>query len=196
MPFGAPAASSADHRNLPMKNPGTALSHRECPAPFLRSSASEHLSAKAEVRFGQEIIGACCRIQAYDGRELMLECIELVPLRFRLRDLTDVLKLRFQIIEEQRVNDLVNVLDGCVVHATGAARFRIQRRLKYGAEDGRADVLPVEALRRSLQNQRPDLSIELRYLDRLVRKKAASRRPELTSKSVVYIICYYSGRTN
>ena len=45
-------------------------------------------SAKAEIGFGQEITGACCRIQAYDGRELMLEGIELVPLRFRLPDLS------------------------------------------------------------------------------------------------------------
>ena len=55
-------------------------------------------------------------------------------------------QLRFQIVEEQRVDDTVDVTDGSVVHASLTAFVTAQRLLHQGTEDDRADVTPVELL--------------------------------------------------
>ena len=58
----------------------------------------------------------------------------------------DGAELRFQIVQEQRVDDLVNVFDGGVVHSALAPGLRVQGGFKYRAENGGADFRPVKVL--------------------------------------------------
>ena len=51
----------------------------------------------------------------------------------------------------------MDVLDGRVMHAAGAAGGGIQRALKDGAEDGGADQAPVKIVAGALEYEVPDL---------------------------------------
>ena len=52
----------------------------------------------------------------------------------------NLLKFRFQVIKEERIDDFVNILYTRVMHAAGASGFRVQSALKNIAEDGGADL--------------------------------------------------------
>ena len=67
-----------------------------------------------------------------------------------------------KLAEEKRVDDFVDVLDGRVHHAAGAARLGIERRLEERAEDGGRDVAPVEV--GGLDEQLPYLVVKRRNL--------------------------------
>ena len=51
----------------------------------------------------------------------------------------DRVQLCFEIIQKQRIDDLMDVLYARVVHAALAPGFWIQRGLKHSAENGRTD---------------------------------------------------------
>ena len=59
----------------------------------------------------------------------------------------------------------MDVLDARVVHATRAARRRVERGLKDRTEDGWADRAPVKACTRIGEQDVHDLLRELRDLD-------------------------------
>ena len=78
-------------------------------------------------------------------RQLVLERPQAGVALARDRDFEDAVEFRAQGVEEERVDDFVDVLDGGVVHAAGAAGLGVERALEDGAEDGRRDFRPVEA---------------------------------------------------
>ena len=67
--------------------------------------------ADAQIALRQEITAACGGVQPGQCRQLVLELTQLPLLRFGDGDGFDVLQLRFQVVQEQRVDDLVDVLD-------------------------------------------------------------------------------------
>ena len=65
----------------------------------------------------------------------------------------DVVQLSPEIVQEQRANDLMNVFDGGVVHASFPPGLRVQSALKDGSEDGGADHRPVKVLAGPVEDQ-------------------------------------------
>ena len=52
-----------------------------------------------------------------------------------------------QLVEEQRLQAALDVLNARIVHAPGMARLGIQSPLEHAAEDDARDLAPVEVLR-------------------------------------------------
>ena len=104
--------------------------------------------AQGKVAFSEEVAAAACWVEHVYACEFSLEraqphfAIALHAVAFNRR------KLGAQIVQEQRVNNLVDVLNTGVVHTARAPRGGVQSALEGRAEDGGADVTPVEALRR------------------------------------------------
>ena len=65
-----------------------------------------------------------------------------------------------QAIKEERVDDLVDVGDGRVVHPAFAARLGVERRFEDRAEDDRRDARPVELLAAFAQHKVEDFVVE------------------------------------
>ena len=86
---------------------------------------------------------------------------------------TNLRKLRFQIVEEQRVDDFMNVLDAGVVHPAAAPGLRVQSGFKHRAENRRADGRPVKVRTGFFQQQVNDLIAQTGNLNVLVRKQPA-----------------------
>ena len=89
------------------------------------------------------------------------------------RDLLDFVQLAAQAVQKQRVDHLMDVLDGGVVHPAGAAGLGVEGTLEHRAEDGGTDVPPVEVLTDVIQQQVDDLLVEPRDLDALISEQAA-----------------------
>ena len=60
-------------------------------------------------------------------------------------------KLRFELVEEERVDYFVDIFRARVVHSPGTTRLRIERALEDSPEDRRRDLRPVDRLRNVLQ---------------------------------------------
>ena len=71
----------------------------------------------------------------------------------------DVLELRAQFVEEQRVQRLEDVLLGCVVLAEFTSGLRISHGLEHRAEDGGADGGPVDRSAASTASRKSALSV-------------------------------------
>ena len=104
-------------------------------------------AAQFQVGFGQEVAGPAGGVEEPEAGDPVVQLVERVGSgaagdRFRLR----LLEFRFQPVEEQRVDETVDVLDGRVVHASPAAFVMAEGLLHEGAEDDGADAAPVEAL--------------------------------------------------
>ena len=129
-------------------------------------------ATQAQVGFREEIAGAAGRVEEGEGGQLVLIGHQLpLPLPLYLL-FEDVVKLLAQVVEEQWVDDLVDVLDAGVVHASAATRLRIQRALEHASEDGGRYLAPVETEARVLQEYLPELFGELRYLYLFLEKPA------------------------
>ena len=121
--------------------------------------------AKLDVAFGEEVARPARRIEYLETRKLVLERPEqedallLDPLALDLRE------LGLQIIEKERVDHLVDVLDAGVVHAASTSRLRIQGALERRTEDGGADAGPIELLGGLPKKRFLDLLGELRNDD-------------------------------
>lgn len=102
--------------------------------------------AQPQIRFGQEVARTARRIEEVQRGEPVLERFEPVlagPLAKRLV-VFDTVELGREIVEEERVDDLVDVPDGGVVHASLAALVVAEGLLHQRAEDDGADGAPVE----------------------------------------------------
>ena len=75
------------------------------------------------------------------------------PDRRQPRPLENVGQLCTQLVDEQRVDDLVDVLRAGVVHPAGTAGLWIQRRFENAAEDGGGDLRPVGLHRHFVDQQ-------------------------------------------
>lgn len=53
-----------------------------------------------------------------------------------------------QLVEEERPEAALDILDARVVHAPGVARLGVQRALEHAAEDDARDLTPIEVLGR------------------------------------------------
>ena len=81
--------------------------------------------------------------------------------------------LSLQIVEEERVYDLMDIFNAGIVHTTGAAGLRIQSAFKDCAENRGADGRPVKILTGTGQQQVNDLIAQAWDLDVLIGKQAA-----------------------
>src|SRR3546814_7354635 len=68
------------------------------------------------------------------------------------------LQFHLQVVEEQRADQLEDVLFAGVVRAQVAAGFGVHHRLEHRAEDGRADAAPVQGA--GFQQQVAHLRVE------------------------------------
>ena len=104
-------------------------------------------AAQFQVGFGQEVAGTAGGVEEPEAGDPVVQPVERVGAgpagdRFRF----GLFELRFQPVEEQRVDETVDVPDGRVVHAALAPFVMAERLLHEGAEDDGADAAPVEAL--------------------------------------------------
>src|SRR5699024_3249103 len=129
--------------------------------------------AQAQVGLGQKVARTAGRVKEGQRSELALKGAQPGVFGALDRDRADFIQLRFQIVQKQWIDDLVNVLNARVVHPAVAAGFRAKRTLKHRVENCRADLRPVEILAGPGQNQIPDFIGEGRYLDVLIGKKPA-----------------------
>lgn len=81
-------------------------------------------------------------------------------------------ELGFQIVEEERVDDLVDVLGAGVVHAAGPARVMAEGAFEYGTEHGWVNARPVEFLAAVHQDLVMNVVVQLRHLDALAEQAA------------------------
>ena len=99
-----------------------------------------------QIRFGQEVAGPAGGVEEPEAGYLVVEFVERVGAgtacdRPGLRPL----EFGFQTVEEQRVDEPVDVLDGRVMHASLAPFVMAEGFLHEGTEDDGADAAPVEA---------------------------------------------------
>lgn len=106
-------------------------------------------------------------------RQLVLERFEAALAHALHRRLPDLIQLSAQLVQEQRVDHLMDILDGGIVHPALAPSFRVQRGFKHRAEYGGADLAPVEVLAGLGQQQFIDRFIEGWNLDIFIREQAA-----------------------
>ena len=100
-----------------------------------------------QIGFGQEVAGPAGGVEEPEAGDFVMQLVERVGAgtacdRPGLRPL----EFRFQPVEEQRVDETVDVLDGRVVHASLAPFVMAEGLLHEGTEDDGADAAPVEAL--------------------------------------------------
>ena len=86
----------------------------------------------------EEIAGAAGRVEDPDPRHALAQVEQLAGIVARL------LKLRAQVVEEQRIEHLQDVRHAGVVHAERAALLVLGDGLDHRAEDVRVDLRPVE----------------------------------------------------
>ena len=122
-------------------------------------------SAEAGIGFRQEITRPTSRIQELQTCELVLEFGRSRLLRPDHFLGLDIGKFSFQVVQEERVDDLVDILQGGIMHAAGPAGIRVQGRLEYGAEDGRRYQAPVKIVAGPLQDEGSYLFRDSRNLD-------------------------------
>lgn len=99
-----------------------------------------------QIGFGQEVAGPAGGVEEPEAGDFVMQLVERVGAgtacdRPGLRPL----EFGFQTVEEQRVDEPVDVLDGRVVHASPAPFVMAEGFLHEGTEDDGADAAPVEA---------------------------------------------------
>ncbi|MFZ1222201.1 MAG: hypothetical protein WAR01_03055, partial [Dokdonella sp.] len=100
----------------------------------------------------EEVAAATSGIEKAQAGELDVEALELAFV------VADFFQFGFQFVEEQRADQLQDVLFAGVVRAQVAPGLGIHDRLEHRAEDGRADAAPVE--RAGLQQQLAHVGVE------------------------------------
>ena len=113
-------------------------------------------TAQMLVRLDEEVAAATGRIQELQRRQLILnlqQCLAVV---------VGVLELLPVLVEEQRLDDLLDVLLGGVVLTHLPQLRRIHQLLEHGTEDVRIDLRPVEVP--GLHDLLTEVLVELRKL--------------------------------
>ena len=119
--------------------------------------------AQAQEGFREEVPAAGGGVEEAQRGEFVLELGERRAAVFAQLDLAEFCVFALEFVEEQRGDDLVDVLDAGVVHPAGAARFGVQGALEDGAEDGGADLAPVELVAAVVEDEADDLLVERRH---------------------------------
>ena len=76
-------------------------------------------------------------------------------------------------VKEQRVDDLMDILDAGIVHSAASSGLRIKRTLEHSTEDCRTDLTPIKIITRMLEQQSSNLIIQPWNLDTPVSKQTA-----------------------
>ena len=92
---------------------------------------------------------------------------------FTVRHQYDFFKLFLEIVQEERIDDFMDIRDGCIVHPATATRLGIQGGLKDGPEDGRTNDAPVEAARHVLCDDAVNLLGDRRYVEHFIMEEPA-----------------------
>ena len=82
-------------------------------------------AAQGDIGFRQKVAAAASRVKEGQPCQLLLEGVELHRAGANHADFADFLQLLAQRVQEQRVNDLVDVLNGGVMHTAAAAGLRV-----------------------------------------------------------------------
>ena len=90
-----------------------------------------------------------------------------------LFDLLNLCELRFEVIEEKRINDLVDIFDRGIVHAAGTTCLRVQGRFEDRTEDSRRDFTPIEVVGSFGKDEFFEFVREARHDDFLLAKQTA-----------------------
>ena len=132
--------------------------------------------SKPSIGLCQEITRSTGRVQELQGGKLILKfcCSRFLCAHDLLR--LDIGQFSFQIVQEQRVDDLVDILQRGIVHTSRPSCRRIQRGLEYSAEDSRRDQAPVEIVAGSLQDESSYLFRDSRDLNVPGKHSAADER--------------------
>ena len=104
-----------------------------------------------QVGLGEEIAataGGVKERQACQFLAIGIEAFHALLLDFLLKNRVELVA---QIVQEKRVDDLVDVLDAGIMHAAAAARLGVKGALEHGAEDGGRNLAPVKIQRSILQ---------------------------------------------
>ena len=92
--------------------------------------------SEAEVGLGEEVARSTGGIEEGQLGQLLLKRLQPFPPRLLHLHFPDLLQLFLEAVEEEGIDDLVDVLDAGVMHASRAACLRVQRGLKDSPEDG------------------------------------------------------------
>ena len=103
------------------------------------------------------------------------------------RDGADFVKLSFQFVQKQRVNDLVDIFNAGIVHTAAAAGFGVQGAFKDGTENCGAYLCPIEIFACFYKQQLPDLVGKRWYLNIFVREQPAVNIRECSQIRVVIL---------
>ena len=122
-------------------------------------------SAQWGVGLGKEIARTTGGVEELQRSQLALEGNRFFFLGLGHGDGLDVGKFLLQVIQKQRVNDFVDVLNTGVVHSSCAACFRVKGALKHGTEDGRWNQAPVEVVGGALKDKLANLLVDAWNLD-------------------------------
>ena len=130
-------------------------------------------AAKGKECLGKEIAGAAGGIKEGERGEFLLKYAEPADGFPPVLEHKNVVQFLPELVQEKRVDDLVDVLDAGVVHAAGAARFRVERAFEDRAENGRGDAAPVEVVAGLCEEQIFHLVVQERDFDVFIGEKAA-----------------------
>lgn len=151
--------------------------------------------AQLAVRLCEEVAGATGGISDFDFRDLVVQRLEHLPtLRPGPLSLRRV-ELGPQIVEEQRSQAALDVLDARIVHPASMAGFGVQGALEHAAEDNARDLAPVEAARCVLDRV-GDLLGHLGDDDGLVGEQAAIDVGESRNIVVCVFVALLVGRVD
>ena len=126
-----------------------------------------------QIGLGEEVAAATGRIEECQRGQFVLERLQTavaLPLHLLFQD---GVELAAQVVQEKRVDDLVDILYRGVVHTAASTGLRIQRALEDGSEDGGRNLAPVEVERGILEQQLADGVRHAGYLNLLVGKQPA-----------------------
>ena len=111
-------------------------------------------AAQGEVGLREEVARTAGGVEEAQGGQPLLEGVELAAALALYLFGQYLRKLAAQVVEEERVDDAVDVVNGGVVHAASAPRLGVERALEDGAEDGGRYLAPVELGGGALEDER------------------------------------------
>ncbi len=129
-------------------------------------------SAQREVGFGEEIARSACRVEEGECGHALLQLLEQLYAPPQILGLHYLVVLPVQVVEKERVDYAVYVLDAGVVHASAAPCLGVERALEHSAEDGGRNGAPVEVERGMLEQHVAQTVGEGRHVDVLGKQSA------------------------
>ena len=100
--------------------------------------------SQAQVSLGQEVAATTGRVEERQRSQFVLVLVETTQARLLHLLFQYPVQLTTQVVQEERVNHLMDILYRGVMHAPAAPCFGVQCALKHSPEDGGRNLAPVE----------------------------------------------------